>query len=732
MKGTHSAEPLRKGFIMKKRIISFLLLFLMLIGLCSCGEAEPSEPKTDGEPVTNDGLVEGWIAETIPLPEGVDEWYGMEKISLYEGVIYLSASTDHIPVILCYDTENGSWSRIEYDSSDLWELAELTSVSVAEGTLWALLCNQGWDHPREYSILRCDLNRGLTADRISIPFEAEPDYVGGVPIFSDLYALSTNRALLSDARYAYCVDSSGQKLQTIETNGRRLTSYCRVNGELFFEGENGSRQRFDSSGFCFAEEIPVEAVEVSFFYESENGHLFFNGADRELLCYDADGGESSAIFNWMDVAVDTGSLNAHHLFETASGDCYYPAKNCLVKVTRTMLKPKTELKMLCFMEDEEYIPDSMQGAGQYMDAILYFNSTDPDYKIRVTTISGSKEDMTRNLIQIATSADYDLIDTGILPDGALDSSLLTDLIPYLDADPEISREDFIPNALAGMLRNGKLYAVTPYVQIMTWGMRADQYPGKESWDIETVTRMIANRNNEQVFFWTRSRNLLVKMLSKIATSEFIDFDNAVCRFDDGRFAQWLELLGSIPYSTDFSDERCLYEPVFEMNTGTVWNIKRLIQSEDYLFCGFPGASGNGHYFARVGQNLGRSVSDPSSNVSMGIMAASHHKEAAWAFLRILLQRNMGSGIPVLASRLDEQLATLVTDETIRGYQSFTEKDAEKMRELVYATDKTVREDQQLLELISGVINDYLGGRYSAEDAAKNLQSRASIYVAEHG
>ena len=55
---------------------------------------------------------------------------------------------------------------------------------------------------------------------------------------------------------------------------------------------------------------------------------------------------------------------------------------------------------------------------------------------------------------------------------------------------------------------------------------------------------------------------------------------------------------------------------------------------------------------------------------------------------------------------------------------------EKIRSLVYAADKTVREDQPLLDLICEVVTDCLAGRYTPEEAAANLQSRASIYISE--
>ena len=710
---------------MQKRIISAVLFLIMVTSLCACGrENDADQQMVDSET----DLIDGWIAEAIPIPEDINGWNGMtEDYSLSGGIIYFGMKKNGYPAIISYDTQNGSWSEITYDTSGLSDLTRLRGLSVSDGVLWAQLCNYPEYGDAEFSLLICELSQGHHAQRISIPFQAEPDPEGNRPMFSTLYALDKETALLCDYSNAYIINRKGEKVQTISLNGYWANDCARVNGDLYFYGNEGQFKHFDRENGRFSDSFIIDTQVRS---ESENGHVFSRNADRTVFAYDVLTGETTKLFNWMDVALDADSLNTNKLIETASGDCYYLGRNYLGKVSRAMLKQKTELKMLCFMEDEEYIPDDLQGAGQYMDAILYFNNTNPDYKISVTTICSNKEDMTKNLIQLATSANYDLIDTGILPDGALDSSLLTDLLPYLDSDPEISREDFIPNVFEGMLRGGKLYTITPYVQIITWGMSSDDYPGKNAWTTDYAEQLIAARGNEQVFFWTKNRDMLAKMLTRISTAEFVDFNQGVCNFTDGRFAQWLELLKNIPYSDSYSEARCLFDPTFEIRADTPFSIKQLVQSENYCFAGFPGASGSGHYFARVGQNMGQWVSDPSSNVSMGIMETSQHKDAAWCFLKILLQQNNGAGFPVLTARLDKQLNALVTDEEVRGYMSFTAEDADKLRELVNATDKTVCEDQQLIELISGVIQDFLAGRYSAEEAAANLQSRASIYIAE--
>lgn len=710
---------------MKHRLLSGLLLLCLALSLCACETGEEAEVILSDP---KEGLTEGWIAQAIPIPEDVNGWNGMtEEFSLSDGVIWFGTKKDGFPAILSYDTGSDSWGEVEFDRSGLSDLASIRGLSVSDEVLWALLCSWPENGDPEFNLILCELNQGVQAQRFPIPFQAELDPEGNRPVFSDLYALDGESALLCDSVNAYRINRQGEKLQTIPLNGCWSGNCCRVNGELYFGGQGDGILHFNRAADRFEESFRAETMTRC---ESENGHLFAKGTDRAVLGVDCTSGETCELFNWMDVALNTESLGANKLIETAAGDCYYPARRYLVKVSRAMVKPKTELRMLCFMEDEEFIPDSMQGAGQYMDAILYFNNTEPDYKISVTTINGSKEEMTKNLIQLATAADYDLIDTGILPDGALDSSLLTDLLPYLDADPDLSREDFIPNVLNGMLRGGKLYAVTPYVQIMTWCMREEEYPGKDAWSIETVNRMISARGDAQVLFWTHDQTQMAKILTKMATAEFIDYNAATCSFDDGRFAQWLELLRTLPYSPEYNEARCLFEPLFELHAATPGSVRMTLRSENTVFCGFPGASGSGHYFARVGQNLGTWISDHNSSVSMGIMERSQHKEAAWRFLKILLQYNDGSGIPVLADRLDEQLTAAVTDEKLQGYPIFTEKDVDMIRNLVYATDKTVREDQPLLDMIYEVVSDCLAGRYTPEEAAANLQGRASIFISE--
>ena len=50
---------------MQKRIISAALFLIMLVSLCACGNKEDTEQQTAE---AEKGLIDGWIAEAIPIP----------------------------------------------------------------------------------------------------------------------------------------------------------------------------------------------------------------------------------------------------------------------------------------------------------------------------------------------------------------------------------------------------------------------------------------------------------------------------------------------------------------------------------------------------------------------------------------------------------------------------------------------------------------------------------------
>lgn len=68
---------------------------------------------------------------------------------------------------------------------------------------------------------------------------------------------------------------------------------------------------------------------------------------------------------------------------------------------------------------------------------------------------------------------------------------------------------------------------------------------------------------------------------------------------------------------------------------------------------------------------------------------------------------------------------------VSTYESFNDRDAAVIRALVCNTDQLVLRDEAVTEVLQNEINAFLVGQKSAEEAAGQIQSRLSLYMAEH-
>ena len=91
------------------------------------------------------------------------------------------------------------------------------------------------------------------------------------------------------------------------------------------------------------------------------------------------------------------------------------------------------------------------------------------------------------------------------------------------------------------------------------------------------------------------------------------------------------------------------------------------------------------------------------------------------------------GIPVLKESFELAaeygLSKDLSQENLL-YDTFNQKDATALCELVYNTSKIVCTDEAVMDVMTTAITAYLGGKGTAEEAAQQIQSRMSIYMSE--
>lgn len=733
---------------MKRRFIASLVLLALLLSLCACGKTDEAGPLTPS--VSNGETTDGWIPSRIAFPDWLTRSTGWET----EGdTIYLSGLTPEDQLVAAaYDTISGEWQRIDFTTDDAYH-PQLGNLSFAGHSLWGLLKEgPSWEdintgHFRDdyrYYVLHIDLLSGEST-AVSIPFEGEGSTEGSGLFFDGILGLDDDRALLGAMDRFYMIDANVSILYEpdLPTNGGLF--HFRVGDTLYLWTQDGYAP-FDPEALRFGPALDIDGLGEA---SSNNGH-FLRKWQRSLCSADPSTGESELLFRWMDIALSFGDTQGHSCLENSLGDVYYPdgedwlLNRGLICAKRGQVPVKQPLRLGCFGYTGGEMYDDAQANGalpysvtmELLDTIVRFNNTDPQYKIEVVPITyADEQERDRVLIKLATRSDLDLLDTSMLPDNALDSGLLANMLPMIDADETISREDFIEPLLKLMTQSGGLYEYTDKFTLLTMTTHADQFPGRDQWTVENIESLIASHPEMDPLWHSYDRELITTLFCWAATAEFIDRDTATCSFESPAFVHWLELMKALPDGGQYSEEAKLMNICYDLAANAGHQEKYMMKG-DYVVAGFPETRGTGSYFLKLGSSPNAWRGTSGENTRIGILAASSNQAGAWRFVRSLMEGasdvDLRMGIPVFKESFERALANRISDDYDKRFQIsyMTAENAEELRQQVYSTTRLVDTDEGMLRILRDEINRYFGGQVTAEEAAKIIQSRASIYVSE--
>lgn len=746
-----------------RKQVCLALLAAMLLGLCACGAspakptptvapttAEPTAAPTPTPAATARPTVPGYVASEIPNPDWVKYWGDCD---IYNDTFYISAtSMDGAPAVAAFDTRTDEFTRIDITVGDLHNPV-IYRVSAAADTLWLLAQETqtaeernsgGYTEDLYEYIIRVNLVSGEQT-RSVVSFWDDIN----APLYF-LLALDNDRALTGndfcERHPIYLIDGNANVIGAPETVLYGNPARVWVNGVRWVATPEGLAQ-LDPTAVQYSMPIP-DLINQPALYSSSLGH-FLVIRDNVLYNYDPATQQATEMLKWADVAFSYKRLYGRTGLENVNGDIYHLTDR-ITKVSMEEVPVKDTLTLACLGDTTSYgYPTDGWGmtnktfvcSDALMDAVLRFNNSDPDYRVEIKPyIYSSEEERTRLLIDLATNGEVDLIDTSLLPDGAADSSMLVNLLPYLDADADISREDFIPGLLNAMMRNGGLYEYIDRFDILTVTTRQSFAEGGE-WTAERMCQLAMQ--NPELRIENNAENLVL-LFSRAATAEFMDTANAECRFTDPAFTEWLKLLKALctSDSPDWRTEEYTFYIDYDFPSHIGDNSRRFAGGE-YSVVGFPNVE-NGSYLMRYGtptaRGYGSILTDGMMTVgadtSIGIMASSQHRDGAWRFVKTYMSGaedvDLLYGIPANKASFERAVTNALAreqDERDR-YQRFTENDAEYIRSIVYGTTKYVLNSPEVMDTMRTVLNAYLGGQYTEEAASAQLQSRLSIYLAE--
>ena len=306
--------------------------------------------------------------------------------------------------------------------------------------------------------------------------------------------------------------------------------------------------------------------------------------------------------------------------------------------------------------------------------------------------------------------------------------LLEDLYPFLDADPELSREDLIPGVLSGMEIKGSLYEFVPQYTLVTTLASTNVVGTDEILDYPSLMQIVNTSDlYESVFDKSYDRMFLLGNVVNASGKKLVDWDKGECYFDSAYFRNLLEVFRMMPEKAEETDnlmyqdaeERTHLLYYFPSNDLWMASVGPRAFGEEYCFPGLP-EIGNVIY--------------PTS--CYGISSLSQHKEECWRFLRQFWTEDYEMQF-FLTPRYDGLTASIDRSwEQIGEYaQQFHPHGVEAMNRLVDIIEHTqnvYRHDQQIWEIVYRETGAYFAGEKSVEETMQQIQARASLYMAEQG
>lgn len=290
-------------------------------------------------------------------------------------------------------------------------------------------------------------------------------------------------------------------------------------------------------------------------------------------------------------------------------------------------------------------------------------------------------------------------------------SLFVNLTPMVEETLKNTESEAVPELLDAMTVDGALMQI-PYSFSIGTCMGLQQYFDGHGISLEDAKQAL-NDHARPIFpeeWKLKARNIASKV-SSVSGIFFVDRSKEEVQFQKSEFEEYLKFWmdgWAVQQSQDMDSDLALFIPTFIGNPGEP-------PADGYVYTGYPMLANMpaGSYF--------------SFGTAFSIISGSKNVEEAWEFIRFCLspeqQRSVREGMSVNSRVLQERI-----DERIES-KEITETDAQCFYELLDETE-WVRASPEITDIFSEEISACFGGNRQVEEAAKMIENRLNLFLAE--
>lgn len=723
-----------KTYRMIAALLAIVMLLGVFAGCSknSDNTTEPANPgsSTGTKTETNDEKAAStskytYQAEFLPIPDNI-QYVNTSTIS--GANLYFTGSiidgkqtyTDENGEEIEYDNYRSALFKMDVETGDCTELTEFQLPEVpegwmgstdlntiqtgADGTLWAIygsytyrynppadlaaddsMYNYYEQGENKTGLLHLDAD-GKELKRIEFN---QTDENGNSFYVSNFFVDNSGNVYLSDWQNVYIYDQDGNKKTTVdlgENGGELCELKAGVVGVCYYKNDEAKPEE---SGRVFQEIDPAtgkltgDTVKIP-----DSAYNFFPGDDVYDIYYDYNGNiygykfdtdTKDKVIDWIECDINSNNLNSYSIlpdgrviaFENTYDEQTQTNTMQLIVMTRVdaaSVVNKTVLTFACM-----YLDWNMR------DAIVKFNRASNTHRIVVRDYSeyNTDDDYTAGIQKLNTEMlsgklpDMIDINTYSMPiEQYAAKGFLTDLYELIDADADLSREDFVQPVLKALeSADGKLYQL-PQTFAVDTAIALDKVVGEyDTWNLAAVKdAMTKLQDGATVFDVYRTKSDILSTCISRNIDAFVDWENGAAHFDSDEFKALLEFANSFPdtYDWENADEEDQDSAQNRMNAGKQLMSSFYVSSlEDILyqltgyngkvkFVGYPSEDGTSNHAFQI-------------DGAIAISSTCADKTAAWNFMKQFLNEEYQSSyniwsFPINQAAFDAKLKEMMTEE----------------------------------------------------------------------
>ena len=505
--------------------------------------------------------------------------------------------------------------------------------------------------------------------------------------------------------------------------------------------------------------LPESFYRYNYISGGQNYDLLLTFNQSEIYTFNFGDAEPVELLDLVDSDVACGGFNSAVLLDDKTVVAAYsdledwnPKAGILTKVDPADVVEKSAIVVGGIYLDNEVKKRAIE-----------FNKSSDKYRIQLKDYS-----------QFATNDDFDVVYTklnndiisGNMPDIVLvnpsipfdsyiNKGLIEDLDSYMENDPDFNKEDYLMNVFEAFGDDGKVYCIVPNFAIETLAGKTKDLGAEPGWTMEQFVKYAESLPSDCALINGETQASFLYNILYSAIGNYVDFKKGTCNFNDGDFANLLELTTKyFPKEINYDDDDywMTMENAFRENKAALSNTylsdfrgyARIEQGqfgEPITLIGFPVKEGNGGVLY--------------SYERYAISATSAAKNGCWEYLKYFLsdeyQESHSWNFPVKISAL-QKMGKEATEQPYWENEDGTREyyddsyyvagqditidplSQEKVNELIeYFKNCTLTNayDDAIVKIITEETEAYYEGQKSADDVCAVIQSRANMYLSEN-